>query len=135
MPSASMKTWGCCRDPRGRRAATGFIRSRKSPTLNLSRRPSNLGFPESRGTPGKLADAGKFRKPSLRNVALTAPYMRDGSVVTLDEVLDHYASGGRTISGGPCAGHGHDNPYRDARITGIALTPQNRQDLLAFLAA
>jgi cytochrome c peroxidase len=80
-----------------------------------------------------LADAGKFRTPSLRNIALTAPYMHDGSIATLEEVLDHYAAGGRTIAGGPYAGRGHDNPHRDARMTGIALTPQNRQDLLEFL--
>jgi cytochrome c peroxidase len=43
---------------------------------------------------GRLADAGKFKTPSLRNVALTAPYMHDGSVARLEEVLDHYAAGG-----------------------------------------
>jgi cytochrome c peroxidase len=81
----------------------------------------------------KPADVGKFKAPSLRNIALTAPYMHDGSIATLEEVLDHYAAGGRTIPAGPYAGHGHDNPNLDARITGITLTPQNRQDLLAFL--
>jgi cytochrome c peroxidase len=81
----------------------------------------------------RLADVGKFRTPSLRNVELTAPYMHDGSVATLEEVLDHYAAGGRTIKSGPFAGRGHENPDRDARMTGIALTAQNRKDLLAFL--
>jgi cytochrome c peroxidase len=81
----------------------------------------------------KPADAGKFRTPPLRNIELTAPYMHDGSIATLEEVLDHYADGGRTIATGPYAGRGHDNPYRDARMTGFTLTPQNRQDLLAFL--
>lgn len=81
----------------------------------------------------KLADIGKFKAPSLRNVALTAPYMHDGSAATLEDVLDHYAAGGRNIPSGPYAGRGHDNPYRDARITGFTLTAQNRQDLLAFL--
>ena len=90
----------------------------------------NLGI---YGQTRKRADVGKFKTPSLRNVALTAPYMHDGSVATLEEVLDHYAAGGRTISAGPYAGRGHDNPNRDARMTGIALTQQNRQDLLAFL--
>ena len=47
-------------------------------------------------TPGKLEDVGKFRVPTLRNIALTAPYMHDGSIATLDEVLDHYTAGGRT---------------------------------------
>ncbi len=81
----------------------------------------------------KLANVGKFKTPSLRNVELTAPYMHDGSVRTLEEVLDHYAAGGRTIPSGHYAGRGHDNPDRDARMTGITLTPQNVQDLLAFL--
>ena len=90
----------------------------------------NLGI---YGQTRKRADVGKFKTPSLRNVALTAPYMHDGSVATLEEVLDHYAAGGRTIPAGPYAGRGHDNPNRDARMTGIALTQQNRQDLLAFL--
>jgi cytochrome c peroxidase len=90
----------------------------------------NLGI---YGQTKKLSDVGKFKTPSLRNVALAAPYMHDGSVATLEQVLDHYAAGGRTIATGPYAGRGHDNPYRDARMTGIALTPQNRLDLLAFL--
>jgi cytochrome c peroxidase len=81
----------------------------------------------------RAADVGKFRAPSLRNIAVTAPYMPDGSIPTLEEVLDHYVAGGRTIAAGPYAGRGHENPNRDARITGITLTPRNRQDLLAFL--
>ncbi len=72
---------------------------------------------------GKLADVGKFRTPSLRNVALTAPYMHDGSIATLEGVLDHYAAGGR----------GHDNPEKDSRMDPVELTPQNRLDLVAFL--
>ena len=44
--------------------------------------------------------------PSLRNVALTAPYMHDGSIATLPEVIDHYADGGRVITDGPLAGDG-----------------------------
>jgi cytochrome c peroxidase len=79
------------------------------------------------------ADVGKFRTPGLRNVALTAPYMHDGNVATLEEVLDHYAAGGRTVADGPYAGCGRDNPHKDPRIAGIELTAQNRQDLLAFL--
>jgi cytochrome c peroxidase len=81
----------------------------------------------------KSADVGKFKAPTLRNISLTAPYMHDGSIATLDEVLDHYVAGGRTITSGPYAGRGHDNPNRDARLTGITLTSQNRRDLLAFL--
>lgn len=79
------------------------------------------------------ADIGKFKAPTLRNIAVTAPYMHDGSIATLDDVLNHYAAGGRTISTGPFAGIGHDNPTKDKRIRGFNLTPQNRTDLIAFL--
>jgi cytochrome c peroxidase len=72
---------------------------------------------------GRAADLGKFRAPSLRNVALTAPYMHDGSIATLAEVVDHYVSGGRA----------HDNANRDARVHPLALTAQNKADLVAFL--
>jgi len=92
--------------------------------------PPNLGIFEHTGKP---EDMGKFKAPSLRNVALTAPYMHDGSVATLEDVVDHYAVGGRTIAGGPNAGRGHDNPNKDIRIAGASLTPRNRSDLLAFL--
>jgi cytochrome c peroxidase len=79
------------------------------------------------------ADMGKFKTPGLRNVALTAPYMHDGSIATLGEVLDHYAAGGRTISEGPLAGVGHDNPHKDKLVHGFPMTPVNRSDLIAFL--
>jgi cytochrome c peroxidase len=80
-------------------------------------------------------DLGKFRTPSLRNVALTAPYMHDGSLATLDEVLDHYAAGGRSLIEGPYRGVGADSPLKDARITGFSLSPTERTDLLLFLAS
>lgn len=92
--------------------------------------PSNLGiFEKTR----RRADVGKFKTPTLRNISLTAPYMHDGSIATLEEVLDHYAAGGRTIDSGPYAGRGHANPLKDARITRFSLTMQNRADLLEFL--
>ncbi len=96
----------------------------------LSKPPPNLGIYEHTKRP---ADVGKFKTPTLRNVELTAPYMHDGSIATLDEVLDHYAAGGRTISGGPFAGRGRENPHKDSRISGATLTAQNRADLIAFL--
>jgi cytochrome c peroxidase len=70
------------------------------------------------------ADVGKFKAPTLRNIALTAPYMHDGSIATLGEVVDHYAAGGRM---------GHDNPSIDPLVHGFFMTPQNRADLIAFL--
>jgi len=80
-------------------------------------------------------DDGKFRIPSLRNVAVTAPYMHDGSLPSLDAVLDHYARGGTLTTEGPNAGDGAGHPAKDARVSGFALGADERSDLLAFLAA
>src|SRR5215472_13169627 len=78
-------------------------------------------------------DIGKFRAPTLRNIAVTAPYMHDGSIATLSEVIDHYAAGGRTISSGPYAGIGHDNPNKALNVRGFRLTETEKNDLIAFL--
>jgi cytochrome c peroxidase len=78
-------------------------------------------------------DMGKFKAPSLRNLSYTAPYMHDGSVATLDEVIDIYAAGGRVISSGPRAGNGPQNPYKDSLIVPFQLTTQEKSDLIAFL--
>lgn len=67
------------------------------------------------------ADKGAFKTPALRNVALTAPYMHDGSLKTLKEVVDFYA------------GHGNSNPHRDPLISTIKLTGRDRSDLVEFL--
>jgi cytochrome c peroxidase len=84
---------------------------------------------------GKAKDMGAFKAPSLRNVAVTAPYMHDGSVPTLAAAVDHYAAGGRLISEGPNAGDGRANPYKDPLVSGIELSPGDRADLVAFLEA
>lgn len=81
----------------------------------------------------RAEDVGKFKVPTLRNIALTAPYMHDGSAETLDDVIDHYAAGGRTIASGPNAGNGSLNPYKDPLIRGFKLSLQDRADLIAFL--
>ncbi len=78
-------------------------------------------------------DEGKFRAPTLRNIELTAPYMHDGSIATLDEVIDHYARGGRLIATGPYAGDGALNPNRSSLINGFVITANERLDLIAFL--
>jgi len=94
---------------------------------------NNTGVQEITGRP---EDMGRFRAPSLRNVAVTAPYMHDGSVATLDAVIDHYAAGGRTIAKGrPYAGVGRDNPLKSSFVPGFSITPEERRDLLAFLDA
>ena len=59
--------------------------------------------------------------------------MHDGSIPTLEGVLDHYAAGGRAIQSGPHAGNGHDNPNKDPLIGGFTLSAQDRKDLIAFL--
>ncbi|WP_236556923.1 hypothetical protein [Calothrix sp. PCC 7507] len=81
----------------------------------------------------KPEDMGRFKAPTLRNIALTAPYMHDGSIATLEEVIDHYAAGGRTIYTGNLAGVGSKNPLKSQFISGFKLTAREKQDLLAFL--
>ena len=78
-------------------------------------------------------DMGRFRAPTLRNIALSAPYMHDGSIASLSEVIDHYAAGGRTIAKGPNAGIGSRNPFKSSFIQGFSITANERQDLMAFL--
>jgi cytochrome c peroxidase len=78
-------------------------------------------------------DMGRFKAPSLRNIALTAPYMHDGSLATLDEVFAHYEAGGRTIPSGAHRGVGASNPRKSSFVKGFTLTPQERADLKAFL--
>jgi cytochrome c peroxidase len=79
-------------------------------------------------------DKGRFKAPTLRNIAVTAPYMHDGSILTLEGVLDHYMAGGRTLTEGPYAGSvGANNPNKSAFVHTIDATPQERDDMLAFL--
>lgn len=82
---------------------------------------------------GVASDMGQFRAASLFNVAVTGPYMHDGSLATLEDVLDFYAAGGRNITSGPYAGDGRDNPYKSDLISRIDLTDQDKADLIAFL--
>ena len=73
---------------------------------------------------GSDIDAGKMRVPTLRNIALTAPYMHDGSLATLEDVLDHYMSGG------------HFSPTVSPFVNDIsakAYTEQDKIDMIAFL--
>jgi cytochrome c peroxidase len=96
----------------------------------LSYPPPNTGIHEFTH---QAKDVGKFKAPTLRNIAVTAPYMHDGSIATLDDVLAHYAAGGRTIANGPYQGIGHDNPNKNPIVRGFALRAGQREDLLAFL--
>jgi len=82
---------------------------------------------------GKAEDMGRFRAPTLRNVEVTAPYMHDGSLTTLSEVLAHYAAGGRTLSEGPYVGVGRDSPHKSDLIRGFDLDAGQTTDLIEFL--
>jgi cytochrome c peroxidase len=66
-------------------------------------------------------DSGAFKTPTLRNVANSAPYMHDGSLKTLREVVDFYAGGGNS------------NPHLDKDMKSLNLTRAERDDLVAFL--
>lgn len=70
-------------------------------------------------------DMGHFRAPTLRNVAVSAPYMHDGSLATLEDVIDFYARGGRK--------EGIHSPLKSPFVKGFEITAQQKQDLLAFL--
>lgn len=83
----------------------------------------------------RLQDMGKFRAPSLRNVALTAPYNHDGSVATLEQVVANYAAGGRLITEGAFAGDGRTNPHLDDLIVKIDLSKAEQADIVNFLKA
>jgi cytochrome c peroxidase len=59
--------------------------------------------------------------------------MHDGSITTLEEVIDHYAAGGRTILSGDYKGVGGANPFKSDFVKGFHLRAQEKRDLLAFL--
>jgi cytochrome c peroxidase len=89
--------------------------------------PADVAKPEAeRGRGG--GPNGAFKIPTLRNIALTAPYMHNGVFETLEEVLDFYAGGGGR-------GLGLDVPLQDDKIRKFTLTPQEKADLIAFLLA
>lgn len=76
---------------------------------------------------GDPADLGAFKTPTLRNIALTAPYMHDGRFATLEEVIEHYNSGVKhSASLDPIM-------TKPGKETGLNLTPQQKADLVAFL--
>ncbi len=94
--------------------------------------PGNQGLYELTLNPN---DRGRFRPQSLRNVALTAPYMHDGSKATLEDVVRHYAAGGTVIGSGPLAGDGRLSPLKSGLVRGFAMTDEELADVVAFLQA
>jgi cytochrome c peroxidase len=87
----------------------------------------NIGLEEKYADNGKARathrdeDVGRFKTPTLRNIQLTAPYMHDGSMASLEEVIAFYNSGGK------------EHPNKDARIHPLGLSAAQQTDLLAFL--
>lgn len=86
---------------------------------------TDLGLGAITGNP---ADNGKFRTPSLRNLAFTAPYMHDGRFTTLEEVINHYSEG---LKHSPTV----DPLMKQVAQGGVQLTEQDKADLKAFLLA
>ena len=70
---------------------------------------------------GRASDMGRFRAPTLRNIAVTAPYMHDGSLPTLESVIAHYAAGGVR------------SRLKSERLKGFHITPEETADLIEFL--
>lgn len=89
----------------------------------------NIGLPVTTADSGRMritlaeADRGKYKTPSLRNIALSAPYMHDGSMATLDEVIAHFASGGMHY------------PNQSPLVQGFTISETEKADLIAFLEA
>ena len=81
------------------------------------------------------ADKGLFRPQSLRNIELTAPYMHDGSIATLREVIEHYARGGTLTESGVNAGDGKNSPLKSVLIPGFDATDEEIDAVIAFLEA
>jgi len=119
-PRAANPEWGllplevgsppsCCRCPK-----------EAAQTTNPNPNPPDLGrFAVTK----EEKDRGAFKTPTIRNVALTAPYMHDGSQGTLEEVVQWYAKGG------------HPNPPLSKDIKKLDLSDQEQKDLVAFMKA
>lgn len=86
-----------------------------------------IGMDQENPDPGRTkisgleGDTGAFKTPTLREIAKTAPYMHDGSLKTLEEVVDYYDKGGVK------------NPYLDEEITELGLSDEEKSDLITFL--
>jgi cytochrome c peroxidase len=89
-------------------------------------RSADRGLAEHTGT---ATDAYRFRVPPLRNVAVTAPYMHDGSLPTLDAVIRFYESGGQLDAGSEPERRAARHPL----VAGFVLSDDERRDLIAFL--
>lgn len=97
------------------------------------------GYPANdnglRNITNKITDDGKFKIPSLRNVLLTAPYMHDGSVASIEEVIDNYANAGRNIVVGYHKSDGRLHKNKHALIKGFKISLKEKQELIDFLSS
>jgi cytochrome c peroxidase len=88
-----------------------------------------IGMDRPEPDPGRFAvskdtkDTGAFKTPTVRNVALTGPYMHDGSIATLEEVVEWYDKGG------------HANPFLSEKVKPLKLSAEEKADLVAFMQA
>ena len=76
---------------------------------------------------GDLKDRGKYRIPTLRNIAITFPYYYDGTGNSLEEVVEHYIQGSRHNL------ESRDSTLHDERLKRVALTADDKRDLIDFL--
>ena len=113
------------------RTAEAFLASKRAgasvdKTVLTSENMSELG---RFAVTENLTQIGAFKTPTLRNVDLTAPYMHDGSLKTLEDVVDFYNNGGREKETDPLSG------FLSGGIRPLDLSDQQKEDLVAFLKA
>jgi cytochrome c peroxidase len=111
---SSVRYEGQRREQENPRELSGFFN-----TAATAYRAPNRGLFEFTQKP---EDMGKFRAPTLRNIAVTGPYMHDGSYATLEEVIDHYAAGGRM-----------NDANKSTILRPRSLTAEDKRDLVEFL--
>ena len=78
---------------------------------------------------------GVFRVPSLRGVTHSGPWLHDGSVLFLEDILRSYARGGRLLESGPYPGDGAQNPYKSELVNGFEMSDEEMNDLMSFLSS
>ena len=111
------------KSPRGKKTKKTKKKSKpRDRGLGELGRPSNDPF--TRGNDGK------FKAPSLRNIALTAPYMHDGRFKTLERVIEHYSG---QVRSHPNLGLAFEDSNSDMRDSGFQFTKSQRRSLVAFL--
>ena len=106
---------------------TQCFRCHPAPHFTDSYKASDLPFEEIgfHDIGFDVTDTIRVRAPSLRNVAVTGPYMHDGSVASLSDAIDLYAAGGR--------GTARDRPSKSTYVRGFVLSDIEKSELIAFL--